>query len=52
MVSADKIQNAIKNVPMRRAGQPSEIAEAVAWLVSDRASYTAGANIRVGGGRQ
>lgn len=52
MVAPDKIENAIKSVPMRRAGQPNEIAEAVAWLVSDRASYTAGANIRVGGGRQ
>jgi NAD(P)-dependent dehydrogenase (short-subunit alcohol dehydrogenase family) len=52
MVAPDKIENAIKSVPMRRAGQPNEIAEAVAWLISDRASYTAGANIRVGGGRQ
>ena len=29
----------------------SALAEAIVWLLSDKASYTAGANIRVGGGR-
>ncbi|MFD7920882.1 SDR family NAD(P)-dependent oxidoreductase [Streptomyces sp. NPDC059740] len=38
-------------VPMRRAGQPSEIAGAVAWLLSPDASYTTGAVLRVAGGR-
>jgi NAD(P)-dependent dehydrogenase (short-subunit alcohol dehydrogenase family) len=37
-------------VPMGRPGQPDEIAEAVLWLMSDQASYVAGANIRVAGG--
>lgn len=37
-------------VPMGRPGEPSEIAEAVLWLMSDAASYVAGANIRVSGG--
>jgi NAD(P)-dependent dehydrogenase (short-subunit alcohol dehydrogenase family) len=36
---------------MGRAGRPEEIAEAVIWLLSDAASYVAGAQLRVGGGR-
>jgi NAD(P)-dependent dehydrogenase (short-subunit alcohol dehydrogenase family) len=38
-------------VPMQRAGQPSEIAEAIVWLASDAASYVTGATIDVTGGR-
>jgi NAD(P)-dependent dehydrogenase (short-subunit alcohol dehydrogenase family) len=38
-------------VPMGRAGKPEEIAEAVIWLVSDKASYVTGSTINVSGGR-
>jgi NAD(P)-dependent dehydrogenase (short-subunit alcohol dehydrogenase family) len=37
-------------IPMRRAGEPHEIAGAVAYLFSADASYTSGADIRVAGG--
>lgn len=37
-------------IPMGRAGQPDEIAGAVAWLLSDDAGYATGATIRVSGG--
>lgn len=37
-------------VPMRRPGEPEEIAAAVAWLLSPDASYTTGAVLRVAGG--
>ncbi|PWC04221.1 SDR family NAD(P)-dependent oxidoreductase [Agromyces badenianii] len=38
------------NIPMRRAGEPHEIAGAVAYLFSADAVYTSGADIRVAGG--
>jgi len=34
----------LSNIPLRRAIQPSEIAELVAFLLSDRASAITGAN--------
>ena len=37
--------------PLGRAGDPEEIAGAIAWLLSDDASYTTGAILRVAGGR-
>lgn len=37
-------------IPMGRAGQPDEIAGAVAWLLSDDAGYATGTTIRVAGG--
>jgi meso-butanediol dehydrogenase/(S,S)-butanediol dehydrogenase/diacetyl reductase len=40
----------VRQVPMRRAGQPEEIAEVIAFLASDRASYLTGQNIAVDGG--
>jgi len=37
--------------PLGRAGEPDEVAAAVAWLLSEDASYTTGAILRVAGGR-
>ena len=38
-------------VPMGRPGKPQEVAEAVIWLASDKASYITGSTINVSGGR-
>ncbi len=40
----------VKAVPMGRHGRPEEIADAVLWLGSDRASYVTGQSISIDGG--
>lgn len=44
---ADK---AVQGIPVRRFGQPEEIAEVVVWLLSDRASFVTGAALTADGG--
>ncbi|MDP2818840.1 MAG: SDR family oxidoreductase [Polaromonas sp.] len=41
----------MSRTPMKRFGEPSEIADVVAWLVSDAASYVTGEIVTVDGGR-
>lgn len=47
---ADRADRVAARIPMRRAGQAREIAEAIAWLLSDRASYVTGSVLKVAGG--
>lgn len=44
----DRLASAI---PMQRGGHPGEIASAIAWLLSDEASYVTGTFIDAAGGR-
>jgi glucose 1-dehydrogenase len=41
----------LSRTPMRRLGEPAEIADVVAWLLSDAASYVTGEIVTVDGGR-
>ncbi len=36
---------------MKRGGQPEEVAQAIAWLLSDEASYVTGSFIDLAGGK-
>jgi NAD(P)-dependent dehydrogenase (short-subunit alcohol dehydrogenase family) len=38
-------------VPLGRAGEPEEVAEAIVWLLGDSCPYATGATLRVAGGR-
>ena len=51
MPGADRIAENAKRIPMGRVAEPEEIADVIAFLLSEKASYMAGANLRVGGGR-
>lgn len=47
----DRIDRVSPKVPLGRAGEPAEVADAIAWLMSDAASYVTGTTLRVAGGR-
>jgi glucose 1-dehydrogenase len=47
---AGRLDRAGDRVPLGRAGEVSEVAPAVAWLLSREASYVTGAILRVAGG--
>lgn len=44
----DRIKDSI---PMKRGGQPEEVAQAILWLLSEQASYATGTFIDLAGGR-
>lgn len=46
----DRVARFGSAMPIGRAGEPSEVAEAIAWLLSDKASYVTGTFIDVTGG--
>jgi NAD(P)-dependent dehydrogenase (short-subunit alcohol dehydrogenase family) len=48
--SSEAVARIKDSVPMGRWGQPSEVADAVAFLVSDRASFITGETLTIDGG--
>ncbi|SER74824.1 SDR family NAD(P)-dependent oxidoreductase [Lentzea albida] len=46
----DRPDRVASRIPLGRPGEAGEIANAIAWLLSDEASYTTGAILRVAGG--
>jgi 3-oxoacyl-[acyl-carrier protein] reductase len=48
---AEALAHITSLIPMRRVGQPEEVAELIAWLVSDKVSFSTGAVYDIIGGR-
>lgn len=46
-----RVERVAPSVPMQRAGEPDEIANAILWLASAEASFTTGTILDVAGGR-
>lgn len=46
----ERVQRALQSVPLKRLGRPEEVADAVLWLLSDRASFVTGTIVNVAGG--
>lgn len=47
----DRVARLERSLPMKRGGDPEEVAEAVVWLLSGKASYVTGSFIDLAGGR-
>lgn len=46
----DRVERVKVRVPMKRGGQPEEVAKAILWLLSPDASFTTGTILNVSGG--
>ena len=46
-----RVDRVAAGVPMRRGGQPEEVAETILWLASEAASYITATTLNVSGGR-
>lgn len=47
----NRLESVKSTIPMKRVGQPSEIANAISWLLSEKSSYTSGAILDISGGK-
>jgi NAD(P)-dependent dehydrogenase (short-subunit alcohol dehydrogenase family) len=50
-MSGKHVQYMLSRIPMGRPGQPEEVAELIAWLASDRCTFSPGAVFDISGGR-
>ena len=50
-MSQEHVDYMIEKIPMHRMGQPAEVAELIAFLTSDRMSFSTGATFDISGGR-
>lgn len=48
---AGRVDRVKEALPMKRGGQPEEVAQAIVWLLSSKASYVTGSFIDLAGGR-
>ena len=49
-IRPDVLEKIVAGVPVKRLGEPSEIASIISWLASDEGGYSTGADFSVNGG--
>ena len=49
-IRPDVLEKIVAGVPVKRLGEPSEIASIISWLASEEGSYSTGADFAVNGG--
>jgi acetoacetyl-CoA reductase len=49
-IRPDVLEKSVATVPVKRLGEPSEIASIIAWLASEEGGYATGADFSVNGG--
>jgi acetoacetyl-CoA reductase len=49
-VKPEALEKILASVPVKRLGQPGEIASIIGWLASDDAGYSTGADFSLNGG--
>jgi len=49
-VRSDVLEKIVAQIPVKRLGEPEEIASIVAWLASEQSGFTTGANFSCNGG--
>ena len=49
-IRQDVLDKIVSTIPVKRLGEPNEIASIIAWLASDEGGYTTGAEFAVNGG--
>lgn len=51
VLDSDLLEQAVQTTPLRRVGQPEELAEMACFLLSERSSFTTGQTVIASGGR-
>ena len=49
-IRADVLEKIVAKIPVRRLGEPNEIASMVSWLASEESGFSTGADFSVNGG--
>jgi NAD(P)-dependent dehydrogenase (short-subunit alcohol dehydrogenase family) len=50
LITQEQLEEDKKRYPLRRFGQPNEVAHAVIYLLSDASSWVTGSNLLIDGG--
>jgi acetoacetyl-CoA reductase len=49
-IKPERLEKIVSTIPVKRLGEPAEIASIVAWLVSDESAFATGADFSLNGG--